>query len=306
MSEFPPPPHVGGPADGEQAALSDAQIDGVLAEFHTWLRELRLPTESAPPAEPPPDLATLLAQFVGLRHEVNLQTRAVRAQQEVNVETLRQLSDSLSALRQAREAPAAAADDDSLRPLLKTLVDLHDSLALTGRELERMRDAILDALPADDDDPTEPLTRALATLSRFDDERQPPAAPPTFWQRLTGRTPTAPESARPALTAAQEAIDRFRDRQGQRRQEVEKVGHLFDSLITGYAMSVQRLERALEQHGLEPIAAVGRRFDPEQMEVMEVVAAADHANNEVIEEIRRGYLYRGRVFRYALVRVARS
>jgi molecular chaperone GrpE len=42
------------------------------------------------------------------------------------------------------------------------------------------------------------------------------------------------------------------------------------------------------------------------MEVVEAVSETGRPAGEVIEELRRGYLWRGRVFRYAQVRVARS
>src|SRR5262249_42813353 len=78
------------------------------------------------------------------------------------------------------------------------------------------------------------------------------------------------------------------------------------SLVTGYRMGLQRVERALEQQGLEPILVTGTPFDPERMEVLEAVADTGRPPGEVIEEVRRGYLWRGRVFRFAQVRVARS
>jgi molecular chaperone GrpE len=70
-------------------------------------------------------------------------------------------------------------------------------------------------------------------------------------------------------------------------------------------MSVQRVERALAQHGLEPIAAAGQPFDPETMEAIEVVEGSGRPGGEVVQEVRRGYVWRGRVFRYAQVRVAK-
>ncbi len=71
-------------------------------------------------------------------------------------------------------------------------------------------------------------------------------------------------------------------------------------------MSLQRVERALRQHGLEAMPAAGERFDPERMEVVEAVAESGRPSGEVIDEVRRGYLWNGRVFRYAQVRVAKS
>jgi molecular chaperone GrpE len=71
-------------------------------------------------------------------------------------------------------------------------------------------------------------------------------------------------------------------------------------------MSLQRVERALRQHGLEALHVVGQTFDPESMEVVEVVFDSGRPSGEVVEEVRRGYLWNGRVFRFAQVRVAKS
>jgi molecular chaperone GrpE (heat shock protein) len=57
---------------------------------------------------------------------------------------------------------------------------------------------------------------------------------------------------------------------------------------------------------LEPIASAGQPFDPERMEVLEAVGDTGRPAGEVVEEVRRGYLRDGRVFRYAQVRVAKS
>ncbi|MCS6852429.1 MAG: nucleotide exchange factor GrpE [Gemmataceae bacterium] len=57
---------------------------------------------------------------------------------------------------------------------------------------------------------------------------------------------------------------------------------------------------------MEPIPAVGRPFDPEFMEVLELVADTGRPEGEVVEEVRRGYLWHGRILRYAQVRVAKG
>jgi molecular chaperone GrpE len=70
-------------------------------------------------------------------------------------------------------------------------------------------------------------------------------------------------------------------------------------------MSLQRIERALQQQGLESIACIGEPFDPETMEVAEVVREEGRGRTEVINVLRPGYWWRGRLFRYAQVRVAK-
>ena len=74
-----------------------------------------------------------------MRHEVNLQTKAVRAQQEQNSETLRQLGLALEVLRArtTEQRPSDGADEQQ-RGLLKTLVDLYDALGLGAREVAQL------------------------------------------------------------------------------------------------------------------------------------------------------------------------
>jgi molecular chaperone GrpE len=240
--------------------LTPERVEGVLADFRAWLREAAEPAAAPPDAEVV-DLHTLLAQFTALRHEVHLQTRAARAQQEQGAEALRQLGEAVGALQQSQYGARLAeeqARDEALRPLLKALVDVYDNLALAEREVRRAEEAA--ARPPE----------------------QPAPVTPSFWERLFGRgraaTPAPDDRSRQVLA----------------------------SILTGYTMSLQRVERALRQHGLEPIAAVGQPFDPERMEVLEVVADSGRPSGEVVGEVRRGYLWRGRVFRFAQVRVAKS
>ena len=40
--------------------------------------------------------------------------------------------------------------------------------------------------------------------------------------------------------------------------------------------------------------------------VVEAVAGSDRPGGEVLDEVRRGYLWKGRIFRFAQVRVAKS
>jgi molecular chaperone GrpE len=259
--------------------LTPDAVSAVLADFRNWLTVLTAPAadegtqaRSASEGIVPIDLHTLLGQFLAVRQEVNLQTRAVRAQQEQNAETLRQLTAALDTLRQSQTRGEQAVEE-AIRPLLKTLIDLYDALALAGREVQRMRETVQPSL--------EQLTA-----------EEPPAAPRSFWASLF--RPSAAD-----LAARQE-------RERLTRENSERVRQMLASLVTGYTMSLQRIERALRQHGLDAIPTTGERFDPERMEVVEAVLDSGRLTGEVIEEVRRGYLWNGRVFRYAQVRVAKG
>ena len=56
--------------------------------------------------------------------------------------------------------------------------------------------------------------------------------------------------------------------------------------------------------GLEPIAACGKRFDPQIHHAVEVVESEEHEDHSVLEECQRGYRFQHRLLRPAMVRVA--
>jgi molecular chaperone GrpE len=292
------------PVAGSQT-VTGGEIDSILADFRRWLMS------SAPPAAPIDmdaepeniDLSTVLGHYVALRQEVNLQTRAVRAQQEQNGRLLEQLQQALEALTrsQARsEQLAQQGQEERLRPLLKTLVDLYDALSLAGREIQKAQEGM------------EPLLEPLGAV----DEPLPelPAAPPSrsFWSRWL-LSPSAEAALRSSQEETHRALERLHrerceklEHRKQAQENCRRVHESVGSLVAGYTMSLQRIERALRQHGLEVIPTVGEPFDPEQMEVVEVVQGSGKPSGTVVVEVRRGYLWNGRVFRFAQVGVAKA
>src|SRR5256884_8091779 len=79
-----------------------------------------------------------------------------------------------------------------------------------------------------------------------------------------------------------------------------------ESWVRGLELSVRKLEEALGTHGLQPIESVGARFDPKLHEAVGHEEPAEHPEDTVVTELRRGYRLRDRVVRPALVKVARA
>src|SRR5438477_6371940 len=79
-----------------------------------------------------------------------------------------------------------------------------------------------------------------------------------------------------------------------------------ESWLKGIELSVRKLEEALGTHGLQPIESVGSRFDPKLHEAVGEEESAEHPEDTVVSELRRGYRLRDRVVRPALVKVARA
>lgn len=84
-----------------------------------------------------------------------------------------------------------------------------------------------------------------------------------------------------------------------------KPSGIDESWVKGLQLSVRKLEDALGTHGLQPIEAVGERFDPKMHEAVGHEESAEHPEDTVVSELRRGYRIRDRVVRPALVKVSR-
>src|SRR4030081_539607 len=78
-----------------------------------------------------------------------------------------------------------------------------------------------------------------------------------------------------------------------------------EAWVKGLELSVRKLEEALGAHGLEPIQAVGKAFDPKLHEAIGYEESAEHPEDTVTSELRRGYRIRDRVVRPARVKLAR-
>ncbi len=78
----------------------------------------------------------------------------------------------------------------------------------------------------------------------------------------------------------------------------------YEEYRRGFELIYRQLWDALARAGLERIEAQGRPFDPYYHQAVERVESADHDDGTVIEELRSGYKFRGKVLRPAMVRVA--
>ncbi len=323
--------------------LSPEKVEDVLGAFRTWVMQAATDSpegvsaaEGPPAVEERPDLYTMLEHFTALRHEINLQTKATRAQQEQNAQTLEEFLGVVEKLEANQPTPE---QDEATRPLLQTIIGLYDSLALAAREVRRVQQVTLPELkklqdtveefensrrqqevtkaPAEPDPNEEPV---WVMPIEFEEDTEPAEPAPSFWSRFLGRssaprkteevpsisrTQQSPSVPSNTPTPTQSPEPEPPDFVGPVGEAVTRVEQLLTSVVTGYTMSVDRIDRALEKHGLMPIPAVGQPFDPEVMEVLDVVTEPGRTTTEVIEEVRRGYKINGQVFRFAQVRVAK-
>jgi molecular chaperone GrpE len=78
----------------------------------------------------------------------------------------------------------------------------------------------------------------------------------------------------------------------------------FRHFLRGVELIAKQLSDVLDSLGVEPIAAVGERFDPHIHEAVVTEASDKHEPDTVIEELARGYRIGDRLLRPAMVKVA--
>jgi molecular chaperone GrpE len=72
----------------------------------------------------------------------------------------------------------------------------------------------------------------------------------------------------------------------------------------GMEMIYQRLIDSLSKLGLEPISSEVAVFNPHVHHAVEMVDTKDHPDQTILEEYQRGYNFKGRLLRPAMVKVA--
>jgi molecular chaperone GrpE len=249
----------------------------ILGRFRQWLDETRDEAEalgedafdepSSP--DPPVGLYQVVEALTAVRHEVKLLTKASRNEEERWEATLLSLNAAVEQFR-AVEAKESEAAHKAARPLVETLIELDESLTRGRQVVETARFKILQEVEQDMRD----LRDRLEELYRA----QP------WWRRAL---------CRPWHRAA-EKLYAGRTSETQRR--------IFDSLLEGYELIQRRMRRAFEEQQIARIPCVGQPVDPNRMTVLETVSDFSRAPGTVVEEVRPGYCWQGRVIRFAEVK----
>lgn len=160
-----------------------------------------------------------------------------------------------------------------------------------------------------------------------------PLEKPTYVQELEARVAAKDEELRSTLTRYREANAEFEQARARMRRDVAKevergakavLADLLDvvdnldraieaarsassdpALLQGVEMVRAQFLAKLDGHGVRPIDAVGRRFEPSLHEAATTVPVTDPAQDGiVVGVIRRGYAIRDEVLRPAVVAVA--
>ena len=85
-----------------------------------------------------------------------------------------------------------------------------------------------------------------------------------------------------------------------------KAGGKAEQLRAGVELIVKQMDDVLRSLNVQPVETVGTHFDPHVHESIDSVERVDLPDQQVLEEVRRGYKIKERLLRPALVRVVHN
>jgi len=92
----------------------------------------------------------------------------------------------------------------------------------------------------------------------------------------------------------------------QRALEVQDPNGEVKKFLAGMEMIYKQLLQLLAQTGLEPINAIGETFDPKKHEAVMHIEDESVPDNVILEELRCGYMFKDKVLRPSMVKVAKN
>ncbi len=106
------------------------------------------------------------------------------------------------------------------------------------------------------------------------------------------------QAAEEVVSAILPVLDNF-------ERALEHPGDRLEDFLAGVRMIYRQLDEILAEQGLERIPGAGGEFDPRMHEAVGRVETAEVQENTVLEELRPGYYFKGKVLRPAMVKVAK-
>jgi molecular chaperone GrpE len=251
----------------------------ILTNFRNWLEQAKAEAdglgENGEPFERQVDsrsvgLFQLAEELTALRHEVKLGTKGARNLEQQAGNVVGALEQAIAQFRSV-EASEAAAAERSAGPFVEAVIELDESLRRCRTVIETARQRILEE-------------SAKCVEDKLDQ---------TYQQQWFLRRWLSRRLCRAVRNILQEQTEKMhRD--------------ILDSLVAGYQLILNRLQRVMKEQEIYRMECVGKPVDPNSMTVIEVVEDSGGPPGLVVEEVRPGYYWKAKVFRYAEVRAIRA
>ena len=77
-----------------------------------------------------------------------------------------------------------------------------------------------------------------------------------------------------------------------------------EAVINGVEMTLKKLEKILKKEEVSPIECIDKPFDPSKHNAVAKIEKKDVEDCTVVEEVRKGYIVKGKVIRPSIVKIA--
>lgn len=215
----------------------------------------------------------IVEAFTALRHELKLQIRSGRELQQSLGSAMNRMEQMVT--QQPKTAVPAPIPDDSRR-LAEALAEMEESIQRVIESLAQQEAEFSAQLSARQAGPTS-------------------ESPEELMQK-------APWSVRLFAKAFSKKLGGLIDLHVAMRRHSEVRRETTSQVLT---LLLQRVRRLMQQCDLQRVDVLHQPFDAESMHAVDLVDSPSTPKAHVAEQIRPAYLWRGRVLRYADVRLAR-
>lgn len=206
------------------------------------------------------------------------------------------LDDFRSYLEQSKLEQASASEHVDLATLLGEMAGLKTEVKAESRQFKSTLETLSSALATAQED-----NKALsAELARHDErlERQ---------QRETARAMLLEIiDIYDRLSSGLEVLENYRPVKSLFKRSRDKDIRFIESFREGQLMTVRRFEQLLQRHQVRAIDCAGKLLDPATMSAVQTGHDPKHENGIVLEELRKGFLFRDQVLRLAEVKVNKT
>jgi len=228
------------------------------------------PADKSAPELPSVGLIELIEAFTALRHETKLQTKGSRSLEDSVQSALQGLNSAIRQFEtvQSREEEAAVR---AAKPFAEALANLDEALTRGAEAIASSHRQAAQAVPRQLRESLDGRFRQLSSWRRWLSRR---------WHKQIQATCQEDVAA-----AIDESLNRA---------------------MEGYELIQARLRRVMQEQGVARIECVGKALDTARMTVVELVDDSATEPETVLEEVRPGYTYHGKVIRFAEVRATRN
>ena len=105
------------------------------------------------------------------------------------------------------------------------------------------------------------------------------------------------------LTSGLQILHNYRPVRKLFKRSRDREIHFIERFSEGQRMTVKRFEQMLRSYQVRPIECIGKPLDPNTMAAVAIEHDPKLGNGIVLEELRKGFLYKEQVLRIAEVKV---